>query len=163
MVKKNNIKLDYIDLFFLSILFIILSSFLIYEYILDSESLFKNLYIIFTFYLAIFIIIIIIIYSYKISFQISESNYIDISDLKEGDIIDKEYLLNIFSKQKYLINKYKFLMNKNKNIESIKKPIDKKTLSKLKIIYKIVNDYEYSKDKNHKNIKNIKILKTFSF
>jgi hypothetical protein len=36
------------------------------------------------------------IYSYKITFGIAETNYIDIKDLKEGDIVDKEYLVKIF-------------------------------------------------------------------
>jgi hypothetical protein len=38
------------------------------------------------------------IYSYKITFGIAEMNYIDIKDLKERDVVDKEYLIKMFSR-----------------------------------------------------------------
>lgn len=173
IIWKTTISSDIIDLFFLSILFLILCSFLVYEYYIDSEFLIKSLYMIFSFYLGIFIIFVILKYSYKIAFNIAETYYINIKNLKEGDIVDKEYLVKIFGKQKCLW----FNFNKNKKVKknflciqpekyfiNISNPIDDKTSKLLKKIYKTVNNYhKKEKTPGFKEINHIKILNTFDF
>lgn len=173
-IKKSQINWDYIDLFFLSILFLILCSFLVYEYFIDSGVLIKSLYMIFSLYLSIFIIFLILRYSYKITFSIAETYYIDVKDLKEGDIVDKEYLVKMFWKQAslwYLETKEEEKIKKNKLLypnpteyfQKIENPIDKETLKKLNKIYKIVNKYHLKNNINHSTNTNIKILLTFAF
>jgi len=46
--------------------------------------------------LILYLLFLIIRYSYKITFGIAETYYINILDLKEGDIVDKEYLIKMF-------------------------------------------------------------------
>jgi len=176
--KKYKIFPDIIDFIFLWVLALALLSFIIYEFVKNPLEIKNYIYKIFTIYLWLYIIIKILIYSYKITFQIAETYYIDIKDLKEWDIVDKEYLMKMFGKQEALwycpksileeeiINERKRLLlypAPNKYFSSIHNPVNKDDIKLLKKIYKIVNTY-HTKN-THWYIKNstIKILKTFAF
>lgn len=170
---KEKIKKEYIiewekvDNYSIIIISVLLIFFIIYELIIDYELLINSLKLILTFYILLFIIFVILKYSYKIVFQISESEYINIKKLKVWDMIDKEYFINMFSWQDALIKDWKWLLwnNSIKKInELVENPITNEWIKNIRKIYSITNNY---------NIKNkivwfnknedIKILKTFPF
>jgi len=170
LIKKLNITETYIDIFFITILIIILSSFIFYEFLYNTKEIKDSLYLIFTYYISLYIIIKILVYSYKITFWIAELDYIDIKDLKKGDIIDKWYLVKMFWTQVILWAEWekqnkKWLLypNPDKKINELDNPIDKKWLSLLNNVYKIVNVYHKKQNPNHNENNTIKILNTFSF
>lgn len=165
--KKYIIEWEKVDNYSIIIISVLLIFFIIYELIIDYELLINSLKLILTFYILLFIIFVILKYSYKIVFQISESEYINIKKLKVWDIIDKEYFINMFSWQDALIKDWKWLLwnNSIKKInELVENPITNEWIKNIRKIYSITNKY---------NIKNkiwwftenqeIKILKTFPF
>lgn len=161
--EKLSIKSWIIDIIFLIILFLILISFIIYEYLIKPEEIITMLYRIFTIMLLIALIFIILRYAYKITFSTAETYYVDIKDLKEGDIVDKEYLMKIF--HFYVPKNNKSMEMSIKNIEYLKtinliinrsevKKLNKR-INKLNLLHK--NQFEF------KPYEKIKILNTFTF
>lgn len=149
-----------------TILIIILLIFIIYEYIVNPYEIWKYLYRIFTFYIYMYLFIRILFYSYKLSFQISETYYINLEDLKEWEIVDKNFLIKTFWEQKCLwLNNNDWILfpNPMKYFVNINNPIDKDTLNMIKNVYNTVNSYHTENTKNYVPINSIKILKSFSF
>jgi len=157
------------------ILFFLLITFIIKEYLIKPKELINALYRIFTLYIIIYIFIKIFIYSYKLTFQISEQKYININDLKNWDIVDKECLIKLFWNQsclwfavkeedKLLRKNYLLYPNPWKYFSNIQNPIDKETLKIIKKSFSVVNKYHSENNTPlYQKISNIKILKTFSF
>ena len=105
-------------------------------------------------------------------------DYIDIKDLKEWDIIDKEYLIKTFWEQvtlwycpettveEEIINsrKDKLLFPSPKEyFINLEKVVDKNTLIFLKNIFDEVNNYHKKNTIWYKENNNIKVLNTFVF
>lgn len=166
--KKNSIL---IDIFLFIILISILWSYIIYEYINNPIEISNNLKRIFTLYLIIYITIKILIYAYKVTFQVWEEYYIDIKKLKAWNIVDKEYLINLFWTQSILWapwekqNKEWLLYpDPKKYFLDLPKTIDEDSKDILIKVFEIVNKYHLNNKTSWFNeIKTIKILKTFSF
>lgn len=167
MLKKFNIGSDTIDFLFLLLLAGGLMSFIIIEYLNNPYEISQHLKVIFTYYIIIYLVFRILIYSYKITFQIAEQDFIKIWDLKEWSIVDKKYLVDMFGTQQILSNEktkeWLLYPSASGYLESIDNPIDKETTSKLKEIYKLVNDYHTKNSKWISKNEAIKILKTFAF
>ncbi len=167
--KQNNI-----ETIFILILFVGLNGFILWEFFSNKEEITSLLIRVFTLYIAIYIIFKILFYSYKITFGIAETNYINIKDLKEGDIVDKEFLVNAFGTQ-YILWHYETESIKHKKdailfpspkkfFNNISRTIDKEELEIIKKCYDIVNLYHKNrKTKWYSNTTKIKILNTFSF
>lgn len=85
-----------LDLGFSLLLLLLLTGFIGYEYAADPEGITHRLFLIFTLYLAIFLIFKALFYSYRIVFHLSEQDTIPIDALQPGDIVDKEYLISLF-------------------------------------------------------------------
>ncbi len=165
--KVFNIKYDKTKLLFPILLFIILLSFIIIEYNKNPYEILKYLKKIFTLYISIYIIIKILIYSYKLTFQISETQYIEIQKLEKWEIIDKNYLIKMFWEQSCLGGKNKIWIlapDPKQYFLKISNPIDDDTVQKLKEIYNIVINYHTeNKTPNYEKNDKIKILMTFAF
>ncbi|MDD2566138.1 MAG: hypothetical protein PHZ26_02430 [Candidatus Gracilibacteria bacterium] len=164
-LKIGEEKMKLINIF-LAIIFLILI--IIYDYSKNGIEVFHKLYLIFTLYLALSIGIKMLFYSYKITFQIGEQNYINIEDLKTGEIIDKTYLIKMFGAQIPLgfgeeNKKGIFYPNPTKYILELENPVNKKEVKLINKLYKIVNTYHKKNDGNYIENFKIKILKTFSF
>jgi len=168
--KRLNINLEIIWNIFLIILSLLLIVFIISEYLIDSQKMSHLLFLIFTLYLWIRILFKILLYSYKITFSIWEVNYINIKELKEWDIIDKEYLIKIFWSQIILWaewenqNKKGILFpNPEKQIKNLENPIYKETVWLLNKVYKETNQFHKKQNIHFNDNTTIRILKTFSF
>jgi Flp pilus assembly protein protease CpaA len=171
---KLKLNINLVWNIFLIILSILLTWFIIIEYSNNPNEITKSLYLIFTLYISLWIIFRILIYSYKITFWIAEQDHINIKDLKKWEIVDKAFLIKIFWEQKVLWFNKKWEDNPNtkwilypnpkKYFSQIPNPINKETLSFIKKIYKIVNNF-HKENKTPWYIENnqIKILKTFSY
>lgn len=164
--RKFNYRHDKTKLFFPFLLFTILLSFVVFEYQKNPEEIKMYLYKIFTLYISIYLLFKILKYSYYITFELNEQDYIIIKSLKTGDIVDKEYLIKIFWEQECLGAYWKRWIlspSPKEYFLNIQNPIDEEIKNKLIEIYKIVNTYhlEEKKDSNSK-IRDIKILKTFA-
>ena len=178
LVEKYKIDLKLIWNILLVILIIFLFSFISFEYYKNPYELKSYLFKIFTLYLALYIIFKILKLAYKTTFWIAEYQYINIKELKEGDIVDKEYLIKMFWKQlvlwyikkddskKVKKQRKKFLLYPSpiKYFQNINNPIDSETLKIIKKCYYITNNFH----KNNKTLKftennTIKIINTFSF
>lgn len=160
--EKNNFIIDFV---LITILLFLLLSFIIYEYIINPSEIINYLLKIFTFYIILYLIFVIIRYTYKITFSIAETYYIDIKDLKEGDIIDKEYLVNMFWDQISLLdywNKWLIIPSPTEFFKNIENPIDTEVIKNLNKIYEIVNTFHKNNNWTPENNK-IKILNTFAF
>jgi hypothetical protein len=96
------VNLKYLQFIFWLIVFALLVCFIVYEYRIDSVSLIKNLKLIFTYYIILYVVFRILQYSYRVTFQLAEQDMIDIKDLKVGEIVDKDYLVKMFGEQPYL-------------------------------------------------------------
>lgn len=157
------------------ILFVCLITFIIHQYLIAPAEILSLLYKILTLYLALFIFIKILIYSYKITFLVSETTFINVNKLKEWDIVDKIFLIKMFWTQKSLwafsseeeieeSKKCLLYPSPKKYFQNLENPIDKKDLTILKKVFKITNNF-HKKDKKESYTENnsIKILKTFSF
>jgi Flp pilus assembly protein protease CpaA len=149
------------------ILFTFLMFFIVYEYRINSNELIKNLYVIFTYYLILYLIFRILLYSYKITFQIWEIKIKNIKELKIWEIIDKSYLIRLFWEQSSLWGawnkKWILYPEPNKYFKNIENPISEENVKKLKQIYKIVNNHHIKYTQWYIKNDEIKILKTFSF
>lgn len=84
------------DSVLLILLFIALTSFLYYESTAHSNEIIIYLYKIFIPYTVLYLFLRMFFYGYKIMFQLTESYFIDIKDLKVGDIVSKQYLIRMF-------------------------------------------------------------------
>ncbi len=173
LAKKLKININLIWNILLIFLSIFLISFIIYEYLQNPNEIKNYLFKIFTIYLTIYLITKILVFSYKITFWIAEYKYINIKDLKEGVVVDKEYLIKMFWNQIWLWHipdknrKYtkKILSPSPTNyFQNIKNPINKNTLKIIKKSFTITNSWHINNKTTNftKNI-TIKILNTFSF
>lgn len=159
---KYQLNPEFIDNIFIIILFFILISFIIFEYLKNPYKIENYLIKIFTMYLVIWWFFKILLYMYKVSFSIAETYYIDIKDLKEWDVIDKDYLIKMFWEQ-YCLKTSLHNSKPSEYFQKIENPIDKENLKKLKNIFEIVNSYHLKNTNWYiKNYK-IKILYSFAF
>lgn len=166
ILSKTNEKNIFVsEIIFLSFLSIGLVWFIFYEYSIKNAEISIYLTRIFTIYIFLYILFKILKYSYYITFQVNEQDFIIIKSLKAGDIVDKEYLIKIFWDQDCLWgNGMNGILSPNpkKYFSEIENPINEETKNKLIEIYKIVNTYHIEEKKDSKTrIINIKILKTF--
>jgi len=76
-------------------LFIVLVSFIAFELVYNYEEISGLLVRVFSLYLGIYLVVKVLIYGYRITFGVSEMSYIDVKDLKEGDVVDRDYLVKI--------------------------------------------------------------------
>lgn len=160
-----------LDFNFSLLLFLLLTSFIFYEYVINPKEITHKLFLIFTLYLAIFLIFKVLFYSYKIVFHLNEQDTISIDLLKEGDIVDKEYLITLFWSQDSL--GYCSWSNKNEGLfspspkdylQNMENPIDATNVMILKKAFNIVNTYhEKNKTPNFQKVWKIRVLKTFPF
>lgn len=140
-----------INIFWSNILFILVAIFIYYDYKLDPDALIANMKIIFTFYIAIFILVRCLMYLYKFTFIEMEKKPIKVKDLKEGDIIYKKFLV------KTLLPLIDWLWTdefkkEREIIEGIKNKLTKKEVKALKKVYKTFSTGS-----------NIAIIDTFAF
>jgi len=161
----------------LIILTIFLISFISYEYYKNPYEIKSYLFKIFTLYLFLYFIFKILKIAYKITFGIAEYQYINIKNLKEWDIVDKEYLVKMFWEQLVLWyikendhkkikkqrRKYLLFPSPSKYFQNIDNPINKDTLNITKKTYFITNKYHLKYTPNFQKNNTIKILNTFSF
>lgn len=166
-ISINQIYYKYIDIIIYIILLSLLFWFILYEYKIDSEFLKNSLYKIFTIYLLLYILFNIFRYSYKITFQIAESYFVTLDNIKIWDIIDKEYITKIIKiinpKNLDTINIY----NENlKNIKSINRVVTEEDITKINTVFLRTNEVskndEIIKEK-FTELNHIKILKIFAF
>lgn len=166
--------ITYAENIFPFILFILLAWFIFFEYRLNPVEIKNKLFLIFTIYLAIYLVIKVLYYSYKVTFQLSEQDTISLSKLRVGDIVDKSYLVNLFWRQRPLGYREKWeessdpdgILWKNPAItlQKLSNPIDQETLLLLKKIYKIVNTHhKEQKTPGFEKLEDIKVLRTFAF
>ena len=170
--KIFKLNSSFISNVFLALLSIALFSFIFYELYYNYNEITNLLFQIFSFYLILYLIIKIIIYSYKITFWIWEVYYKNIDDLKNDDIVDKEYLIK--NKLKYLNIEYiknksiiipKEIVEKMK-IDDFRDSIIDNNIKKIISYYDIINKVTKLYKKNNidlKENKKIKVLRTFSF
>ena len=168
--EKLKLNLELVWNVLIWILFFILISFISYELINNYNEISSLLIRVFTLYLGLYLIFKILIYSYKITFGIGESTYINIDILKKGDMIDKQYLINIFWKQ---VSPYFIKENKWENIDTFIDPkkyfsnldilIKKKDINIIKKYYKKYNDYYKKEISSYTENNQIRILNTFAF
>ena len=166
--KTNTLQVENLLLFFFATLLIV---FITCEYYINPKEIKLYLYKILTIYITLYLTFKLLIYLYKITFILWEEKFIHISKLKEWDIIDKSYLINLFWTQTCLWAPWKKQNKKwilypspKKHLLSIPAEIDKETLKLIKKIYKITNEYHVKENtKWFQEITTIKILKTFPF
>ncbi len=152
----------FLTIFLINILWI---WFIVYEYFRDPSVFLKNILLIMTLYLFIYVTLKMILFAYKIVFIVNEEEFIHIDNLEEGMIVDKKIIIKDFWTQLSLWY-YKKKIKTKKEIEeaqkkllypdpreyfkSIKNPIDKETKNILQECYKIV---EKEKDNASSSIK----------
>lgn len=141
---------------------IILLLILIYDYNKSWFYVFHKIYLILTLHLFLYILIKITIFFYKLTYEHWEYINININNLEMWYIVDKNFLINIFWEQQWLLERKDFGKNTKNIIVEIKNPIDKEDLKKIKQIYKITKKY-YKKSDKCEVIEYIRILKTFPF
>jgi len=177
LTKKFKLNLNLVWNILLWILAIFLISFISYEYFQNPYEIKNYLVKIFTIYLILYILFKILKAAYKITFWIAEYQYININDLKEGDIVDKEYLVKIFGEQlslwyiekkdskkiKKQRKKYLLFPSPKNYFLNIDNSIDDITLKTIKKSYFITNKYHKKYTPNFQENNTIKILNTFSF
>jgi Flp pilus assembly protein protease CpaA len=173
IIKKDISKKD-IWFSFLLVILVFLISFIIYEYKINWNEILHKLYLIFTIYLWLYLILKILFYSYKVTFHLAENDYINISDLKVWEIVDKNYLIKLFwtqyilwaitEKEAEVFKEWILYPNPAKYFENIDNPIDDETIKIIKNVYSEVNNYhKESKIQWFEEKSDIKILKTFAF
>lgn len=166
-ISFNKIYYKYIDIIIYAISIALLFWFILYEYKIDSEFLKNSLYKIFTIYLLLYILFNIFRYSYKITFQIAESYFVTLDNIKIWDIIDKEYITKIIKiinpKNLDTINIY----NENlKNIKSINRVVTEEDITKINTVFLKTNEVSKNDEKikeKFTELNHIKILKNFAF
>lgn len=162
IINEEILKISNILISLFLLIFII-----VFDYIRNGYEVFHKIEIILTTYLWLNLIVKILFYSYKITFQIWEQIFIPIEKLKEWEIIDKVYLINIFWTQAclwYEQKKWLLFPNPWEKIQSIENPIDEEGVKLIKKFYSITNNYhKKNKTPNFSKLEAIKILKTFAF
>ncbi len=172
------IKQAHIDNTFILIIFSFLSYFIYIEYSINKEVILFHLYRIFTLYIIIYALVKILIYSYKLTFSISETRYVELKDIQVWDILDKKYLIDVIwkyasfdyinnpktdkrlgwvsnkLKKKLIMWDYKEYLN---NLET-----DEEWIKRLSQIILTKNEI-YKKLDNNTPIKHVKILDAFAF
>ncbi len=152
---------------FISILFLWLVAFIVYEFTINPIEIAHKLFLIFTVYLAIYLVFRVLQYSYKLTFQIGEQHIISIDDLKKGDIVDKDYLIKLFGTQKCLWYdcEDKILSpSPQEYFQKMENPIDEEGYDILRRVYSAVNLYhEEQGTVGYQKTNTIKTLKTFPF
>mgnify|MGYP003683558539 CR=1 FL=1 len=165
LLPKINIDKKYSKDILIIFMLIILIVPILIEYKNNPLEISHNLYLIASYYLWFYIIFKIFYYLYKITFQVSEMEMIDINKLKVWEIIDKWYLIDRFANENCLwaFNNPKWFMypSPKRYINNLENPIDKKAISDIKKAYKIVNKIHDNWSNNPLNT--IKTLKTFAF
>ena len=164
--KKYNFRsihiVLYIQQYFLPIVFFLLSIYVGIELYFNPLKISRELLLIMTLYLCMYGLVRFLRFSQIICFHISEEEFIDITRLDEGYIVDKKFLKKSIAPQptseKYLLpDPYSFIKN-------IPQPIDKKTAQALKKTYKKLNEYHLkNKTEFFQEMKYIKVVKSFSF
>lgn len=158
---------DVIDFTLLGILFILLASFVGYEYLKNPSEILWYFRTIVTFSLKMYIIFKILYYAHRVTFQLAEQDFIGIERLAVGDIVDKTYLIKAFWTQVALgYGEKKWLLSPNPSeyFENMENPIDQETFDMIEKVYKKVNAYhKKNKTPGFHEINTIKILKTFPF
>ena len=167
VTSKYKLKIN-INFYLKIILFIILVSFIIFEYNKNSLELLNYFKKLFSVYLWIYIIFKILKYAYKVAFLIKEQTFIFIQNLKVWDIVDKDYLIQIFWTQSSLwADGNPWILNPNpKNyFLNLKNPIEEEDFKTINNCYEIVNDFHLNKAKTpwFEKLFTIKILNTFAF
>lgn len=172
------LRLSYINFIIIGILFIVLKYFSkIIEMYYSAIIIFllsSNTYLIYNWYISLWLLdflyymIFIVLFSflfgnYNKMIQYNDEKIINISDLKEWDHVDREFLIKIFWKYKS-INKYL----KEKNIikwkwfyKNFRNPINKNVKNKITNIYNAVN--LRNKWTKYSYIDTIKVFNNFSF
>ncbi len=176
--KYLRMEINILHLIVKWVLFILLISYIIWEFSKNPEEIWHKLLLIFTIYLIIFICIKILWYSYKLAFQIWEQIDIGPYELKKWDIVDKQYLLKTYlinqSFAELIIQKDEvsektkaFLPNlySTKYFSSIKNPINEDDIEKIQSILYFRNTFykEQNQQTDFHEVYNIKIMKTFAF
>lgn len=160
---------DRLKIINVTIWIILLFAIIMFDYYYNKTDIFNKLKLIFTIYLLIFAFVRLLFFSYKVTFQLSEQDYIDISELSKWEIIDKAHLISLFWTQSCLWYEWK---NKKSWIlypkpadyfTNLENPIWEDDLKLIKQIYKITNKYQAEKYSDYKEIRSVKILKTFPF
>ncbi|MDD2870386.1 MAG: hypothetical protein PHS49_00200 [Candidatus Gracilibacteria bacterium] len=170
LVSKINevflVNIENVENIIIGFLLLILILFTIKEFIVNPSEISHSLYLIFTVYIVIHIFVKILMYSYKVTFGISESEYVNIDDLKVGDLIDKVALIKLFGGQAALIEDKSGIydLGSDEYFLNFKNPVDIESLEVLKKSFELVNDY-HKREKTLGFVENkkIKILKTFAF
>jgi len=156
-----------VELVFVAILTVLLLACLLCEYIRDPADIQHRLFLIFTLYLALYVVFRIVYHSHVFVFHLSEQDMIPVGDLRNGDIVDKPYLIKIFGSQVAfgtLENPGLPSSDPKKYFEGIENPIDEETVEMLRKTYRTVNEYHATqKTPNFQEITAIKVLKTFPF
>lgn len=156
---ESNTTLDFI---LIGILFIILISFIIYEYRINPSEIKIYLMRIFTLYIGLYIIFKVLRYSQKVTFQLAEQDFIDIKDLRVWDIVDKESLIQIF--KSHVAKDIRVVIKNIELVNNVKNTLDIDTVKKIKEAIKKINLYQKKNAGERFNeLKKIKILKTFAF
>ncbi len=174
IVKKFKLNLILVWNILLWFLAIFLISFITYEYLKNPYEIKNYLFKIFTIYLILYILFKILKAAYKITFWIAEYQYININNLKEDDIVDKEYLVKMFGeqlvlwfteskKEKKQRKKYLLFPSPKNYFTNIDNPINNETLKIIKKSYFITNKYHKKYTPNFRENNIIKVLNTFSF
>jgi len=170
---KFKIKKESIWNIFMILLLIFLLTFIFNEYITNKKEITELLIRIFTLYLIIYIVFKMLIYSYKLTFWVAETHHIKIDELKQWDIVDKNFLVKMLWDQSALWNNNEnekwsesILLEPNpvEFFNNLNWPLDEYDLKTIKRCYNIVNEYHKKEDTNwYTELKQIKILKTFPF
>lgn len=165
LLPKVNIDKKYSKDILIIFMLIILIIPIVIEYNNNPLEISNNLYLIAYYYLWFYIVFKIFYYLYKITFQMSEMEMVDIRKLKVWDIIDKWYLIDRFANENCLwaFNNTKWFMypSPKRYINNLENPIDKTAIIDIKKAYKVVNKMHDNWNENPLNT--IKTLKTFAF
>lgn len=167
ILKSLKINTKYTSEIILFLSFILLSSYLFYEYLIHPSELISNLVLIGTYYFAILIFVKIMIYMYKITFQVAEEKIIPISKLKAWDIIDKKFLIKNLWNENCLWahnnKKWIFYPSPKKYFITMDNPINNEDKMLLQKAYNILNKHHKWNNNFVDDLVDIKILKTFPF
>lgn len=175
LADRFKLNLTVISNICIIILFFALIGFISYELKNNYSEIIHLLWRVSTLYLWIYIILKILLYSYKLAFGISETANIAIRLLKEGDIVDKDFLMGMFWDQKCLLisqqdrkknidNKILLYPDPKTYFSNIQNPIDWETLATIKKAFFVTNKHhKYKKTPWYQKINQIRVLKTFAF
>lgn len=177
---NTNIDIFYFIYSLKSIFLFGLIFYLLWEYQTNPIEITEKLILIFTTYLIIYIIVKSLWFSYKISFIISEQFNVDITNIKQWDIIDKSFILETYkipirfwknskNTQHYSEEFSKKLkkITQPKYFHDIKNVLDETSIKKLEYAVLMRNKFYHIENKIKNTpftpIYNVKVLKTFAF